>query len=66
MVFPGSLAEDPGPGGQEVEKLDLAGGTVTDATGEVSWLLNIQPKQTQKLKLGYAVKFQKDRNLRVE
>lgn len=45
---------------------ELSGGTLDPANGTVTWRLELNPGERRELRLRYAVKFPKDRELRLE
>ncbi|MBS1585299.1 MAG: DUF4139 domain-containing protein [Bacteroidetes bacterium] len=46
-----------------VEDLAYKGGTLEEEKGEIKWLLNVKPNETKQLKLGYTVKYPKDKTI---
>lgn len=50
----------------EVEPLDYSGGKLEKDTGIITWKLQIEPAAEKKLKVSYAVKYPKDRQVYIE
>ncbi len=46
-----------------VEQLELSGATIDEASGKLSWKLDLKPSETQKLRLSYSVKYPKDKTI---
>ncbi len=50
----------------QVEDTELSGGKLNKDTGEVNWKLEIKPKESKELKIGYTVKYPKDKTVVID
>ena len=50
----------------QVENTELSGGILNKDTGEVNWKMEIKPKESKELKIGYTVKYPKDKTVVVD
>lgn len=48
-----------------IEEENVNGATFNETTGEVTWTISIKPNETQKLKLGYTVKYPKGKRINI-
>ncbi|MNY79712.1 hypothetical protein D3C86_2204670 [compost metagenome] len=47
----------------EVELLTAGGASVNKETGVLTWKLNLKPGATETIRISYAVKYPKDKNI---
>jgi hypothetical protein len=50
----------------DVEDVSISGGTVAKETGVVTWTVSLQPGEEKKIRLGYTVRYPKDRRVILE
>jgi hypothetical protein len=49
-----------------VERSETSSATVDDATGKLTWNLNLAPAEDKKVKFGYSVKYPKEKLMVLE
>ncbi len=47
----------------EIEDKEYKGGTLDETTGEVKWLLDLKPNETEQVKIGYTIKYPKGKTV---
>ena len=48
-----------------VDKVNISSGELNEETGEVKWVLDIEPNETKSLTVGYNVSWPKDKNINI-